>query len=151
MGIRRVAVLTWSRLMMRVDNISGTYTSGMDKFSGKVQRVHMELGGKLLSSLRSEIQVLKRLQSASRHEWQNVHRNSTVRMTGSPQNDRKSTVRMTESPPKVHSKSTVSCDVLLSFVDWTTLKAKSYWTLNMTGLKPSNFCWFPAFSCCICS
>ena len=37
----------------------------MDKFSSKVQRVHMELGGKLLSSLRIETQFLERLQSVS--------------------------------------------------------------------------------------
>ena len=35
----------------------------MDKFSGKVHRVHMELGGKLLDSLRIETQFLERLQS----------------------------------------------------------------------------------------
>ena len=35
----------------------------MDKFSSKVQRVHMELGGKLLNSLRIETQFLERLQS----------------------------------------------------------------------------------------
>jgi hypothetical protein len=35
----------------------------MDKFSSKVHRVHMELGGKLLNSLRIETQFLKRLQS----------------------------------------------------------------------------------------
>jgi hypothetical protein len=36
---------------MRVDNSTGKGTSGMDKFSSKVHRVHMELGGKLLYSL----------------------------------------------------------------------------------------------------
>ena len=35
----------------------------MDKFSSKVQRVHMELGGKLLNYLRIKTQFLKRLQS----------------------------------------------------------------------------------------
>ena len=35
---------------MRVDNSTGKGTSGMDKFSSKVHRVHMELGGKLLNS-----------------------------------------------------------------------------------------------------
>ena len=35
----------------------------MDKFSSKVHRVHMELGGKLLNSLRIETQFLERLQS----------------------------------------------------------------------------------------
>ena len=34
----------------------------MDKFSSKVHRVHMELGGKLLNSLRIETQFLKMLQ-----------------------------------------------------------------------------------------
>jgi hypothetical protein len=48
---------------MRVDNGTGKGTSGMDKFSGKVHRVHMELGGKLLDSLRIETQFLERLQS----------------------------------------------------------------------------------------
>ena len=37
----------------------------MDKFSCKVHRVHMELGGKLLDSLRIETQFLERLQSVS--------------------------------------------------------------------------------------
>jgi len=37
---------------MRVDNNTGRGTSGMDKFRSKVHRVHMELGGKLLNSLR---------------------------------------------------------------------------------------------------
>ena len=51
---------------MRVDNSTGKGTSGMDKFSSKVHRVHMELlGGKLLSSLRIETQFLERLQSVS--------------------------------------------------------------------------------------
>jgi hypothetical protein len=50
---------------MRVDNSTGKGTSGMDKFSSEVHRVHMELGGKLLNSLRIETQVLERLQSVS--------------------------------------------------------------------------------------
>ena len=37
----------------------------MDKFSSKVYRVHMELGDKLLNSLRIETQFLDRLQSVS--------------------------------------------------------------------------------------
>ena len=37
----------------------------MDKFSSKVHRVHMELGGKLLNSLRIEPRFLERLQSVS--------------------------------------------------------------------------------------
>ena len=36
--------------------------SGMDKFSSEVHRVHMELGGKLLNSLRIDTQFLKILQ-----------------------------------------------------------------------------------------
>ena len=50
---------------MRVDNSTGKGTSGTDKFSSKVHRVHMELGGKLLYSLRIETQILERLQSVS--------------------------------------------------------------------------------------
>ena len=34
----------------------------MDKFSSEVHRVHMELGGKLLDSLRIKTQFLERLQ-----------------------------------------------------------------------------------------
>jgi hypothetical protein len=41
----------------------GTYCK--DKFSSKVHKVHMELGGKLLNSLKIETQFLKRLQSVS--------------------------------------------------------------------------------------
>ena len=37
----------------------------MDKFSSRVHRVHMELGGKLLNSLRIKTQFLERLQSVS--------------------------------------------------------------------------------------
>ena len=50
---------------MRVDNSTGKGTSGMDKFSSKVRRVHMELGVKLLYSLRIKTQFLERLQSVS--------------------------------------------------------------------------------------
>jgi hypothetical protein len=50
---------------MRIDNSTGKATSGMDKFSSEVHRVHMELGGKLLNSLRIKTQFLERLQSAS--------------------------------------------------------------------------------------
>ena len=49
---------------MRV-NSTGKGTSGMDKFSSKIHRVHMELGGKLLNSLRIKTQFLERLQSVS--------------------------------------------------------------------------------------
>ena len=48
---------------MRVDNSTGKGTSSMDKFSSKVHRVHTELGGKLLNSLRIETQLFERLQS----------------------------------------------------------------------------------------
>ena len=48
---------------MRVDNSTGKGTSSMDKLSSKVHRVHMELGGKLLNSLRIETQFFERLQS----------------------------------------------------------------------------------------
>ena len=37
----------------------------MDMFSSEVHRVHMELGGKLLISLKIETQFLERLQSVS--------------------------------------------------------------------------------------
>ena len=52
---------------MRVDINTGMGTSGMDKFSSKVHRVHtgMELEGKLLISLRIETQFLEKLQSVS--------------------------------------------------------------------------------------
>ena len=50
---------------MRVDNCTEKGTSGMDKFSSKVNRVHMELGGKLLNSLRIETQFLESLESVS--------------------------------------------------------------------------------------
>jgi len=50
---------------MRVDNSTGKCTSSMGKFSSKVHRVHMEFGGKLLSSLRIETRFLERLQSVS--------------------------------------------------------------------------------------
>jgi hypothetical protein len=50
---------------MRVDNSTGKGTSSMDKCSSEVHRVHMELGGKLLNSLRIETQLLERLQSVS--------------------------------------------------------------------------------------
>jgi len=40
---------------MRVDNSTRKGTSGMDKLSSKLHRVHMELGGKLLNSLRISV------------------------------------------------------------------------------------------------
>jgi len=48
---------------MRVDNSTGKGTSSMDKFSSKVHRVHMELGGQLFNSLRIQTQFFERLQS----------------------------------------------------------------------------------------
>ena len=69
MGIRRIAGLAWNRLLMRVDNSTGKGTSSMDKLSSKddvkmwIHRVHMELGGKLLNSLRIETQFFERLHS----------------------------------------------------------------------------------------
>ena len=50
---------------MKVDNNTGKGMSAMDKFSSKVHRVHMELEGNLLYSLRIETQFLERLQSVS--------------------------------------------------------------------------------------
>jgi hypothetical protein len=50
---------------MRVDNSTGKGTSGMDKFSSKVHRVHMELGGKLLDSLGIKAQFFERLHRVS--------------------------------------------------------------------------------------
>jgi hypothetical protein len=50
---------------MRVDNSTGKGTSGVDKISSKVHRVHMELGGKLLNSLRIKTRFLERFQSMS--------------------------------------------------------------------------------------
>ena len=50
---------------MTVDNSTGKGTSGMDKLSSKVHRVHMELEGKLLYSLKIKTQFLERLQSVS--------------------------------------------------------------------------------------
>ena len=55
----------WEYLLIRVDNSTGKGTSVMDNFSSKVRRVHMELGGKLINSLRIESQFLEKLQSVS--------------------------------------------------------------------------------------
>ena len=56
--------MTGNQLLMRVDNSAGKGTSGLDKFiSSNVHRVHMELGGKLLNSLKIKTQFLERLQS----------------------------------------------------------------------------------------
>ena len=45
---------------MRIDDSTGKGTSGMDKFSSKVHRVRMELGGKLLNSLRIETKFFEK-------------------------------------------------------------------------------------------
>ena len=50
---------------MRVDKSTGKGMTGMDKFSSKVHRVHMELGCKLLTPLRIKTQFFERLQSVS--------------------------------------------------------------------------------------
>jgi hypothetical protein len=46
---------------MRVESSTGKGTPGMNKFSSKVHRVHMELGGKPLNFLRIKTQFLERL------------------------------------------------------------------------------------------
>ena len=48
---------------MRVGNSTEKGTSSMDRLSSKVHRVHMELGGKLLNSMRIETQFFERLLS----------------------------------------------------------------------------------------
>jgi len=63
MGIKKVAGLACNRLLMGFNNSTGKGTSGMDKFSSKVHRVHMELGGKVLNTSRIKTQFLERLQS----------------------------------------------------------------------------------------
>jgi len=65
MGSKRVSGLAWNRFLMRVYNRVGKGTSGMDKFSSEVHRVHKELRGKLLNSLKVKTQFLERLQSVS--------------------------------------------------------------------------------------
>ena len=50
---------------MRVDNSTGKATSGIDKFSSKVHKVHMKLRGKFLKSLIIKTQFINRLQSMS--------------------------------------------------------------------------------------
>ena len=65
MEIKRVAGLAWNRLLMRVDNSTGKGAAGTDKFSSEVHIVHMELGVKLLNSLKVKTQFLERLQSVS--------------------------------------------------------------------------------------
>ena len=65
MGIKKFSGLAWNRLLLRVDNSTEKGTSGMNRFSSKVHRVHMELGGKLLKSLRIETQFFERLQNVS--------------------------------------------------------------------------------------
>ena len=67
---------------MRVDNSTGKGMSGMDKFSSKVHRVHMELGGKLLYSLIIKTQFLKRLQSVSVVDGATYTQKNDVRSNG---------------------------------------------------------------------
>ena len=50
---------------MRFDNSTGKGTSGMDKISSKVHKVHMKLGGEILNALKIKIQFLERLQSVT--------------------------------------------------------------------------------------
>ena len=50
---------------MRDYNSTGKGTSGMDKCSSKLHRVHMKLGGKLFYSLSIKTQFLERFQSVS--------------------------------------------------------------------------------------
>ena len=50
---------------MRVDHSTGKGAAGTDKFSSEVHIVHMELGVKLLNSLKVKTQFLERLQSVS--------------------------------------------------------------------------------------
>jgi len=50
---------------MSVDNSTGKGTSGMDKFSSEVDRLHMKLEGKPLNSLKIKTQFLESLQSVS--------------------------------------------------------------------------------------
>ena len=69
---------------MRVDNSTGKGTSSMDKFSSKVHRVHMELAGKLVNSLRIETQFFERLQSVGvvRCRWCRPHQKDDVESNG---------------------------------------------------------------------
>ena len=71
---------------MRVDNSNGKGTSGMDKFSSKVHRVHLELGGKLLYSLRIKTQFLERLQSVSAVDGATPPKRMMWRVTEAPWN-----------------------------------------------------------------
>jgi len=60
MGIKRVASLTWNRLLMRVDNSAEKGTSGMGKFGSIIYRMNMKLGSKFLNSIRIKTQLLQR-------------------------------------------------------------------------------------------
>ena len=62
MRIRRVADMTWDRLLMRVDNNAGKGTSVMDKFGSIIDRINMKLGSKFLNYLIIKTQLLNRLQ-----------------------------------------------------------------------------------------
>jgi aspartate carbamoyltransferase regulatory subunit len=47
---------------MRVDNIAGKGTFGMDKFGSVIDIMNMKLGSKIVNSLRIKTQLLERLQ-----------------------------------------------------------------------------------------
>jgi hypothetical protein len=49
---------------MRVDDSTGKGTSGMDKFSSKVHRVHTELGGRLFNGRKVSFAYKLRLPTA---------------------------------------------------------------------------------------
>jgi hypothetical protein len=57
--------LAWNGLLMRVGNGTGKSTSGIDKSSSAVNRMHMELRGKFLKSLPIKTQILKWLHHVS--------------------------------------------------------------------------------------
>ena len=67
---------------MRVINSTGKGTSGMDKLSSKVHRVYMELGGKLLYSLRIKTQFFESLQSVSIVDGATHTQNNDVESNG---------------------------------------------------------------------
>jgi len=55
MGMRRVAGLTWNRFQIKVDNSTGKYAPGMNKFSSITNRMHMELGTKFLNFQQTQV------------------------------------------------------------------------------------------------
>ena len=58
----------------------------MDKCSSKIHKVHMELGGKLLNSLRIKTQFLERLQSVSEDGAAHTQKDNVERNGGSLEN-----------------------------------------------------------------